>query len=164
LLLFMTAVLVTVGLVAVYSASFVIGLADYGDALYFIRRQAIWAVFGGALFLAALNTDYQRYHLLAIPMMGLTIIMLLAVLAVGIAVNGAKAWLSFGGFTLQPSEFAKLALIVYLAAWLAGKGHAIKSVRHGLVPFVVIISSVLVLIMLQPDFGTAMVIVVITVT
>jgi cell division protein FtsW len=96
--------------------------------------------------------------------MAITIFMLIAVLIVGVRVNGAKSWFAFGGFSAQPAEFAKLTTIIYLAAWLASKGHSIRSFENGLIPFVVIISGVCTLILMEPDFGTTMVLVAITVT
>ena len=102
-LMFITAVLVAIGLVAVYSSSFVIGLADYGDANYFIKRQAIWAIGGALLFMAALNFDYRVYQRFAVPLAMMTIVALLAVLVIGVNVNGATRWIQFGGITVQPS-------------------------------------------------------------
>lgn len=151
------------GLVAVYSASFVIGLARFGDPYYYIVRQLIWAGLGLVLMLAAMRTDYRIFRPLAIPIMVGTIAALLAVLLVGVEGGGARRWLGVGEFTLQPAEFAKLTVIVYLAAWLAGN-ESVRSVEHGLAPFVVIISSVGFLIMLEPNLGTTIIILLITVT
>ncbi len=150
---------------AVYSASFVIGLARFGDSNHFIVRQFAWAVIGTVLLLAAARTDYRIYRKLAIPIMIATIGMLLAVLVIGIEGGGAKRWIGAGELTVQPSEFAKLTVIIYLAAWLSGKGgDSIRSFEHGLVPFVIIIGSVGALIMLEPNLGTTLIILLITVT
>lgn len=153
-----------VGLVAMYSASFVIALADYGDARYFITRQAFWAGVGGLLLIAAMKTDYHHLQRLAVPMMLATLAILIAVLFVGVDVNGSRRWLGSGGLTVQPAEFAKFSVTIYLAAWLAGKGDSIRSLQNGLVPFVAIIASVAVLIILEPDLGTTMILLAITVT
>ena len=156
--------LTIVGLVAVYSASFVIGLAEFGDSNHYIVRQAAWAVVGTVLLLAAARTDYRVYRPLAVPIMVGTIIMLLAVLVIGVSGGGAKRWIGAGELTVQPSEFAKLTVIIYLAAWLSGKGDSIRSFEHGLVPFVIIIGAVGALIMLEPNLGTTLIILLITVT
>ena len=158
------------GLVVVYSASFVISLAETattatpGTPYYYIIRQLAWAVLGIILMVIAMRTDYHIYRRFAVPIMALTIFMLLAVLVVGVEGGGAKRWIGVGDFTIQPSEFAKMSVIVYLAAWLAGKGDSLRSFEGGLLPFVVIIGSVGVLIMLEPNLGTTLVILAITVT
>lgn len=160
----LTAVMTITGLVAVYSASFVIGLARFGDPNYYIARQAAWAVLGLVLMAVAMRVDYRMLRPLAVPIMVGTIGMLLAVLVMGQSGGGARRWLGVGEFTIQPAEFAKLTVIIYLAAWLAAKGQTIRSFEHGLLPFVVIIGSVAVLIMLEPNMGTTLIILLITVT
>jgi cell division protein FtsW len=158
-------VLTITGLVAVYSASFVIGLAKFHDPNYFIVRQAIWALLGAGLMVAAIRTDYRAYRALSVPIMLGTIATLTAVLVVGVSGGGARRWLGAGEFTIQPAEFAKLTVILYLAAWLASKETAsIRSFEGGLAPFVLIISSVAVLIMLEPNLGTTLIMLLITVT
>ena len=157
-------VLTITGLVIVYSASFVIGLAQFGDSRHFIVRQGMWAALGGLLLLAAMRTDYHHYKRLAIPLIGITLLVLLAVLVIGEDAGGARRWLGVGEFTVQPAEFAKLSVILYLAAWLTSKGDALRSFEHGLIPFVVLISAIGVLLMLQPDLGTTAIILAVTVT
>ena len=152
------------GLVTVYSASFVIGLARFGDPNYFVIRQGIWAAIGTLLLIAAMRTDYHRLKPLALPLMVLTIGALIAVLVIGIQGGGARRWIGFGELTIQPAEFAKLTVIIYLAAWLASKGDELRTIEHGLVPFVLIIGSLGALIMLQPNLGTTLIILLITVT
>lgn len=152
------------GLVAVYSASFVIGLAKFGDPHYFIIRQAAWAAVGTVLLIAAMRTDYHKLKPLAVPIMVLTIMSLIAVLVIGVEGGGARRWIGVGELTVQPAEFAKLTVIIYLAAWLASKGDDLRTMEHGLLPFVVIIGSVGFLIILQPNLGTTLIILLITVT
>lgn len=160
----MTAVLTITGLVAVYSASFVIALADFGDPRYYVIRQAAWAVLGAMLMVAAIRIDYHRYQDYAIGIMLGTILMLFAVLAIGVEGGGAKRWIGVGDFTVQPGEYAKLTVILYIAAWLTAKGDAVRSFERGLAPFVVIIGVVGALIMLQPSLGTTAIILCVTVT
>jgi cell division protein FtsW len=154
----------------VYSASFVISLAETatattpGTPYYYIVRQLAWAVLGVILMVVAMRTDYHIYRTFAVPIMVVTIAMLVAVLVVGVEGGGAKRWLGVGDFTVQPSEFAKMAVIIYLAAWLVGKGDSLRSFEGGLIPFVIIIGGIGLLVMLQPNLGTTLVILVITVT
>ncbi|MFN0146491.1 MAG: putative lipid II flippase FtsW [Dehalococcoidia bacterium] len=163
-LLALTAVLTIVGLVVVYSASFVIGLARFGDPQYYITRQLAWAVLGTVLLFLGSRTDYQIYRKHAVFLMLGTIATLAAVLVVGVDANGAKRWLGVGELTVQPAEFAKLTVSIYLAAWLVAKGDSIRSFEHGLLPFVIIIGLVGALIMLEPSLGTTLIILAITVT
>ena len=163
-LLTLIALLTITGLVAVYSASFVIGLAQFSDSSHFIIRQTMWAVLGGALLVAAMRFDYHILRRLAVPLMALTLMLLLFTLIVGTEAGGAQRWLTFGGFSLQPAEFTKLSVIIYLAAWLNSRGDTLRSFEHGLLPFIVIISAIGLLLMLQPDLGTTGIILAITVT
>jgi cell division protein FtsW len=163
-LILLTAVLTTLGLVAVWSASFVIGLAEYGDPNYFIFRQAIWAGLGTVLLVAAMRTDYHLYRKHALFLIVGTIIALALVLVVGVKTNGARRWLGIGEFTVQPAEFAKLTVIIYLAAWLDGRRERLRSFEGGMVPFAIIIGLIGGLIMLEPSLGTTLVIVAIAVT
>ena len=160
----LTVVLTITGFVVVYSASFVTGLVEFGDPYYFVIRQVVWAGIGAGLLVVAARTDYRRLRTLAVPIMAATIFLLVAVLAIGIQGGGARRWIGVGELTIQPAEFAKLAVIIYLAAWLASKGDTVRSFEHGLLPFVFIIGSVSVLIMLQPNLGTTLIILIITVT
>jgi cell division protein FtsW len=164
LIIALTVTLLVSGLVAVYSASFVVALARYGDPNYYIIRQLIWAAMGGVLMIAAIRTDYRILRPLAIPLMLGTIGVLVAVLVIGQEAGGAQRWIGVGELTVQPAEFAKLTIVIYMAAWLSSKGDSIRSMEHGLVPFVIIIGSVSLLIMMQPDMGTTLIILGITLT
>lgn len=119
---------------------------------------------GTFLLIAAMRTDYHKLKPLALPIMVLTILALIAVLVIGVEGGGARRWIGFGELTVQPAEFAKLTVIIYLAAWLASKGDDLRTLEHGLIPFVVIIGSLGGLIMLQPNLGTTLIILLITVT
>jgi len=160
----LTVILVLTGFVAVYSASFVIALARFGDPNYYIVRHVVWAVGGGILLLAAARTDYRVLRQLAVPLMLGTIALLIAVLVAGQEAGGARRWIGVGELSLQPAEFAKLTVIIYMAAWLSSKGDDIRSMEHGLIPFLIIIGTVSLLIMLQPNMGTTLIILAITLT
>ncbi|GIW14021.1 MAG: cell division protein FtsW [Tepidiforma sp.] len=108
--------------------------------------------------------NYRNLQGLAVPLMAVTIALLIAVIVIGVEGGGARRWIGVGQLTLQPAEFAKLTVIIYLAAWLASKGSSLRSWEHGLVPFVLIIGGVSALILLQPNLGTTLIILAITVT
>lgn len=162
--LILTAVLTITGLVAVWSASFVVSLAEFGDSQHYIFRQAIWAGLGVVLMVGAMRTPPETLRKHAVLLMGGTILVLVAVLVVGVQVNGARRWLGFGEVTFQPAEFAKLTVIIYLAAWLANKGEQIRSMEYGFLPFIVIIGVIGALIMAQPSLGTTLIIFAVMVT
>ena len=155
--------LLCVGLVAVYSASFVIGLADQGDANYYILRQAAWAIVGLGALLFFMHYDYHHLRWLCLPVMLLCLAGLLLTMVPGIAYsqNGADRWIKIGPAPpLQPSEFAKLAVVMYVATWLSSKGSTgVRDWRSGFFPFFVMMTLIGFLLMQQPDLGTGVVII-----
>ena len=163
-LLAITALLIGIGIVAVWSSSFVIGLVRFDDPYYYVIRQVVWASLGAILMFAAMNTDYRRLQAFALPIMFVTLVTLSAVILIGETGGGARRWIAIGPLTVQPAEFAKLAVIIYVAAWLSSKGEAVRSMRYGLLPFVLIVGLVGLFIMMQPSLGTTLVILVVTVT
>ena len=162
----LTAVLMlcVIGLVAVYSSSYALGFANYDDSDYFIKRQAVWALLGLAGLVAAMSINYRILMRLS------PLLMLVALLGLGAALipslsvdtTGPSRWIGVGSFTAQPSEFAKLAVLVYLAAWLAAKGSTVRDFALGVVPFVGMVGLVTALVLLEPDLGTATLIALIT--
>ena len=159
--------LVVLGLLMVYSSSFAVGLLAYNNANYFVLRQAMWAAIGIGGMLVLMRLDYHWLRTISPLLMLVAIVTLVAVLVPGIGLerNGAQRWIAMGPLPpVQPSEFAKLALIIYVAAWLSGKGTYIRSFALGFVPFVTMVGIVAGLILLEPDMGTASVVVLITVT
>jgi cell division protein FtsW len=159
--------LTAVGLLAVYSASFAIGMNDYHNPNYFIVKQAISAVIGLGLMFALMRIDYRYLRNLSPLIMLVSLLLLLVVLVphVGVNSNGARRWIAIGPLPpLEPSEFAKLAMIIYIAAWLSAKGEQLQDVSLGLVPFVMMVGLIAGLILLEPDMGTAVVIALTTMT
>ena len=156
--------LVVVGLIFVYSASFAIALAEYGNVNYFIFRQAGSAVMGLVGMFVLMRFDYRRLRMLSPLLMLVAVLSLAAVLVVGNDAYGARRWISLGGLPpFQPSEFAKLALIVYISAWLASHGRDVQSFALGLAPFILLVGLVAALILMEPDTGTAAIVVMTTV-
>jgi len=158
--------LVVVGLLTVYTASFAVAYLEFGDTNYFVARQAIYALVGVAALVFFMRMDYHRLRYLSVPMMLAALVGLLAVLVPGIGVerNGAARWLDLGPITLQPSEFAKLAMIVYISAWLASRGDDINKFSMGFAPFVLMVGVVGSLVIVEPDMGTTIIIVLTTST
>ncbi len=156
-------VLVVIGVLAVYSSSFALGLLEFGDANYFVYRQVFFGLGGAAAMFVLMKSDYRQLRYISPLLMLAAIFGLVAVLMPGIGLerNGATRWVYLGGPIppLQPSEFAKLALIIYVSAWLAGRGDNVKDFWTGFFPFVVLVGVVAGLVMLQPDLGTTIVIV-----
>jgi cell division protein FtsW len=159
--------LVVLGMIVVYSSSFALGILEFGRGDYFLLRQLMWAMVGAGLLLVLMRLDYRVLRRLSPLLMLVTVVALMAVLVPGISVerNGAHRWIGFGPATAQPSEFAKLVLIIYVSAWLAGKGKTeLHSLALGFFPFVLFVGVVAGLILLEPDMGTTVIIVLTTAT
>ncbi|MGD9892920.1 MAG: putative lipid II flippase FtsW [Dehalococcoidia bacterium] len=167
LITLVVAVLTGAGLVFVYSASFAIGLREFDNVNFFITRQAIGATIGAVAMFVLARLDYRilaRWSPL-ILLAALTGLLMVLTPGIGSNVYGSQRWIQLGPLPpVQPSEFAKLAMVIYIAAWLAAKGDQVKQLSLGVVPFVLMVGLVGGLIMLQPDMGTFLVIVLTTST
>src|SRR6266699_1199427 len=150
----LTLALVIVGVVAVYDASYARAL-DVGnhDGFFFLKRQAIYAGLGILCMLAAARTGYWKLRRWSGPLLVAGLITLIAVWlpGIGIAKNGAHRWIGHEPISLQPSEFAKLALIIYLAALLSRSAHNIRHFADGLIVPVCVIGLFVFLIEREPD-------------
>ncbi len=160
LLVLAVAVLNIVGLVMVLSASSVESLDSKGNPWWFFERQLLWTAFGALAFLAASRFDHRRWRrvapLLLVVAFGLLTVVLIP--GIGIYVDGARRWLGSGQFRLQPSEIAKFALLVFCADVLARRQHEVADWRRGLRPIVSVLGAVALLMMLEPDLASFMVI------
>jgi cell division protein FtsW len=146
-------VLVTFGLIMLYSASWDYSLAEYGDALYMFTHQFMWLAFGLVIATVMALFDYHRWRRLIVPAMGLTVLLLVAVLLLNEIRLGAKRSLYQGSY--QPSELAKLITILYLSVWLYAKRQSLHQISLGLIPLGVILGVVGGLIYQQPDLSAA---------
>ncbi|MDP9326571.1 MAG: putative lipid II flippase FtsW [Candidatus Dormibacteraeota bacterium] len=165
-LLATVAALCAFGLVMVFSSSEVSGYLEYGNASYYFQRQIIWLVLGAVLGLLALGFDYHRLRGLA-PIGAVVVVALLVLVLVphiGVVRNGARRWFGVGSFTFQPAEAAKIVAIVYLARWLEKSTERVRSFRKGLIPFLVMLSVLLGLVLLEKDLGTSAILAVIAVS
>jgi len=150
--------LVLFGLVCVFSASAVMAKATTGSPYTFVIRQAAFAVAGIVALFALMRVDYRRYNnpKLIFPMMAVTGLLLLVVFGMS-GMNGAHRWVRFAGITLQPSELAKPVIVFFLAWFLQTRIHAIDNVKETLLPAVIPPLVYVLLILKEPDLGTAMV-------
>jgi cell division protein FtsW len=158
-LIMIIATLLALGLLMVYSASYALAVDGGLPPAHYFWRQSAWAALGivGLLIMYRMDTSFwQRW---AIPIMALTLLVLLAVLLIGDQRFGAKRTLLHGH--VQPSEAAKLTLILYVATWLASKGSKLQKASYGLIPFACLIGLAAGLVALEPDLSTALLIVVV---
>lgn len=156
-LIFAVVALVSFGVLMVYSASAVYAEAQTGDSMYFFKRQIMNAILGmGALFLGS-RIGYQRLVKLAYPLLGLTVVLLILVLipAVGTRVGGSSRWLRLGIMNFQPGELAKITFVIYLACSLTRKKEKLRAFSAGFLPHLLVSGVLVILLLGQPDFGTA---------
>jgi cell division protein FtsW len=158
LLLAVVVVLNLVGLVMVLSASSVVALHENGSSWYYFIRQAIWLAVGGVALVIALRVDYHRWQRWARPVLLVALGLLVLVLAVGVEVNGSKRWLGIADLGIQPSEFAKFAVILFAADLLARRSDRMARTDITLRPLVVVLVVTAGLIMLQPNLGTTLIV------
>lgn len=161
LLAVVTAVLVVFGLAAVYGASSLVTTAGGQVGASFALRQAVGAAVGGLLAIIFARMDYHRWRRWAWPLLGITGFLLLIPLlpfthAITPTINGARRWVNLGVLTLQPSELAKFAVVVWCAMLAAKKGEQLRDFQRGVLPFVVILLPVVGLIFLEPHLSMAL--------
>jgi cell division protein FtsW len=160
-LLLAVAGLVAIGIVMVYSSSAIRGYITADDTLTYVGPQALWAAVGAGVLILTSRLDYRYWRLLSVPLYTIALVLLGLVLlpGVGRVVGGSARWLALGPFPpLHPAEFAKLALVIYLAHWMATRGQRIATFRSGLLPFLAIALPVVILILREPDLGTSAVV------
>lgn len=148
-------VLVVFGVLMVFDSSSVSAVTEFGNKYFYVKEQLKGVVLGFLGLIFAAFFDYRRYYKLSLPFLLLCLLLLVAVFIPGFGVHalGANRWLNFGFFILQPSELTKLAMTMYLAAWLSQKE------KSRLMAFLLLIGLVVGLIVLEPDLGTAIVLI-----
>ncbi|ASS93317.1 stage V sporulation protein E [Peribacillus simplex NBRC 15720 = DSM 1321] len=161
ILIIVTLSLLTVGLIMVYSASAIWATYKFDDSFYFAKRQLLFACVGVIAMFFIMNVDYWTWRTWAKILIIICFIMLLAVLVpgIGMARNGSRSWIGVGAFSVQPSEFMKLAMIAFLAKFLSERQKLITSFKKGMLPSLGLVLLAFGLIMLQPDLGTGTVMV-----
>jgi cell division protein FtsW len=148
--------LVCLSVVMVYSASALVALEKYQQANLFVTKQMLWALLGVAMLSIVMRIDYRAYRSDTFVW---TLVGAVSLLLVGVLfsdpVNGTRRWFGVGGFGVQPSELAKLAAIVFTALMLERRMHRVNELGYSLFPIGLIVGSLIGLILLEPDFGTA---------
>ncbi|MCK8817334.1 stage V sporulation protein E [Natroniella sulfidigena] len=154
---FVIIVLLGIGVAMVFSATSILAYQRFGDSFHYLKRQLGWSVLGIAAMTTFMNIDYHRYLKWAPKILLVSIISLILVLIPGIGhvIGGSRRWFIILGLRVQPSEIAKVALVIYLARYLSLKNDQLKSFFKGLLPPLAILGAVFILILLEPDLGTA---------
>ncbi|MDH3998464.1 MAG: FtsW/RodA/SpoVE family cell cycle protein, partial [Desulfuromonadales bacterium] len=157
-MLLLAVCLTCLGVVMVFSSSSIMAVRDYGDSLYFLKRQSAFALIGLAAMTVLMRIKLEVLQKAAWPVLIVCILLLLAVLVPGVGktVGGASRWIRVAGFTFQPAEFAKMGLVLFMAFSLARKQDKIKSFRVGFLPYMLILAVLLALLLAQPDLGSAL--------
>src|SRR6478752_3615560 len=153
------------GVVMVYSASVIEATVVFRDPQYFLKRQALYAAGAFVLTLGLSHVDYHLYRKFTYPILGVvTVLMVMSVIGFGHSGGGAARWLAIGPIHIQPSEAAKLALVLWLAYSLEKKRDKVKSFSIGMLPHLIMAGLLMVLCLKQPDFGGASVLLFLTFT
>jgi len=163
-LLTIVATLVSVGVVMIYSASAIYAHGSMGDSTYFLKRHLLYLLIGIVLMLTAMAVDMNSLRRWAKPMLMAASALLVLVLIphIGREASGARRWFRIGPVNFQPSEFAKIAVMVYMADFISRKKARMKSFIHGYMPAVIVLGAVVGLVLLEPDLGTAVTISLVT--
>ena len=156
--------LLAVGVVMVLSSSYARAYYDPGgltggNALYYFVRQLVFAVLGVLTMLLCSRIPMELYRRYAIQFLALTILLLMLVPIIGVKTNGARRWLGVGGLTLQPSELAKLAVILSFSVMICARRGRMRSFRQGILPFAAVLSAIVGLLVLEPHFSASVIII-----
>jgi cell division protein FtsW len=150
--------LTAIGFIMLASASWPLGFDRFSDGYYFLKHQLIFGLLPGVVgCLVAMRVPYETFRRFAPHMLGLSILLLILVFVPGIGAEfgTSHSWIGIGDFSFQPSELVKLTFLIYLAAWLEKRSrHELKSVAAGLAPFLTVLGTIALLLILQPDTGT----------
>lgn len=150
-------ILVAIGIVMIYSSSAIYAYEKMGDSLYFLKRHLIYLVIGIAMMFLTMAINIQTLKRLSKPIMILCVVLLVLVLVphIGKETAGARRWFKFGPLNFQPSEFAKIAVILYIADLMSRKEKVVKDFFYGYLPPIIALGFVVSLVLLEPDLGTA---------
>ncbi len=162
IILFISVICLTIfGLIMIYSASSIWAEYKFNDSFKYVKQQLLFFIIGIIIMIGLSKVDYKFYYKKSNLILGICFFLLILVLIPGIGSirNGSRSWFGIGSFGIQPSEFMKIALIIFVAKYLENNDRTIKSIRKGVVPILLVLFIIFGLIMLQPDFGTGMIII-----
>jgi len=147
-------ILSLIGLIFVFEASAVRAIGETGDSLYYFKHQVVWLIFGLIIMLIFSLLDYKSLYFFSFISLVVTIFLLMIVLipGIGFKAGGARRWLDFGFFNVQPTELAKFSIIIYLSSWFIHKE------KRRFFSFITLVGFLVFLILLQPDMGTAIIV------
>ena len=156
-------ILIAIGIVMIYSASAIYALDTMKDSAYFLKRHLVYLVVGVFLTVLTARVDYQKLRRFSKPILISALVLLVLVLIphVGHATGGARRWFKFFGFSFQPSEYLKIVLIFYMADYLDRKKESLTDIKHTLLPALFVLGLCAGLVMIQPDLGTSVTLVVV---
>lgn len=161
-LFLITLFLVCIGIVMIYSASSIYAWENLGDTNYYLKRQLLYVGIGCLFMLLAMSFDYKLLRRYAKPLLAASLFLLVLVLIFGREAGGAKRWFRAFGFSFQPSELMQVSLIIYLADFISRKKNLIFDFWRGFVPPLLLLGFSCLLVLVQPDLGTAFLLVTIT--
>ncbi len=162
LTLFISVILISIfGIIMIYSSSYIWAEYKYNDPYKYLKNQSLFFVIGIFLMVIVSKIDYKKNFKYPNKILLACIILLILVLIPGVGTvrNGSRSWFGIGSFGVQPSEFAKLGLIIFTSKYLSNNPNSMKSFLKGVLPILIITLSIFGVIMLQPDFGTGTIIV-----
>ncbi len=150
--------LLTFGLIMLFSASYAYAYYNDNDSFYYIKRQLVFAIAGIVAMIVASHFDYRFWQKLALPVMGVAVVLLIIVLFLP-KIAGVHRWIAIGNIiTFQPSEIAKFAIVVMFAKMVTGYGEKMKTFRYGIVPFLIVLGIIAGLMMMEPHLsGTVLI-------
>src|SRR3989344_4925587 len=147
-------ILIIFGLIMIFESSNVSAFRDFGDKYNFVKDQFSWGILGFIGLIIAMHFDYHKYYKLSVPLILFTIFLLLLVFIPGLGIKalGAHRWIGLAGFSIQPAEFTKLSVVIYLSAWFSTRE------KGRFLPFLLLVGLLTGLVILEPDLGTAIII------
>lgn len=156
--LLLTLLLVLLGLVVMYSASYARAYVTQGNSAYYFVRQLIYAILGLAVLYVACRLDGRVWQRLSMPLLSISIVLLILVPIIGASANGATRWIAIGPVTFQPSDVTKLAVVLSFAAMISGYQEKMRTFRYGVLPFGIILVVIAGLLVLEPHLSGTMII------
>ena len=150
------------GLLMIYSSSYIWAEYKFNNSFHYLIYQGLFTIIGIILMiiLSKVNTNFYYKHATHFLIISIFLLILVLIPGIGVIRNGSRSWFGIGGFGIQPSEFAKLSLIIFVSKYLSRSNKFLKDYKNGVIPILLVLLLIFGLIMLEPDFGTGMIIVI----